>query len=297
MLFSIPRADFFNTNDVGSSILKTNIELTNYISSTEKHGDKFLLDGETWGIRSKLSYQYNEQLQFQFHTILLKHSGGISDRFIYHFHDTLSLPQNGRSNEHHDQLFWHLNANELQILSVSDDKHSWGDSEVSISYKPNQLDNIQLNATLKLPSGNYSKQTGSEKPDIHFSISHQNPSWFDDRNFLETTKLSLWYGVGLGYTGQAKQLKTLSQRPVIFSLRTGFSWKPTHNWQLKAQLDSHSPLFDTEIRELGWIPVQISFESTYQISQDTSFNFVIAEDLRPRSVPDVIISTGLAFRF
>ncbi|KZY95332.1 hypothetical protein A3743_23910, partial [Oleiphilus sp. HI0072] len=288
MLFSLPRASFYPNEQIGSIHLQSDASLTNYISTTDKNGDYFRIDGETWRFRNTVSYQYSQQLRILVDASWIKHGGGLGDRFIFHFHDALALPQNGRSDKQHDRFNWTLYSENQQVLSFQREASSWGDTEVSFAWKMKEISDTQYNATLKIPTGNYTNQTGSEAFDINFSITQQNPEWFKRRNFFEQTKLSLWYGTGLGYIGKSEQLKILEQHPVNLSFRAGFAWLISPNWQLKSQIDTHSPLFKTELRELGWVPLQISFESAHRFSQDISINLMIAEDIRPRSVPDVI---------
>ncbi len=295
-LFSLPRADFFSSQEPGIVTLQSELELTNYFSTSKKGGDLLRIDGESWRARNKLSYQLNEQLQVHISSAWIKHSGGISDRLIYQFHDALQLPQNGRTKNQNDILSWQLSAGSEQQALLSEDVSSWGDVELSLAWKPKSVDATQVNTTLKLPTGNFREQSGSEKADFNVSVSQQNPKWFKRRKFLQQIPLSLWYGAGLGYIGEADKVKGLSQYPINLSLRGGFAWRVSGNWQLKAQLDSYSPLFDTDLRELGWIPFQASFESKHRLSLDTLIKFMIAEDLRPRTVPDVIFSTGLIIK-
>lgn len=297
MLFSLPQANFNLDRDVGTLTLKSDFELNNYFSRTEKEDDFFRIDGETWRVRNKLSYQASKQLQIHLSTAWVRHSGGISDGFIYRFHDAFVLPQNGRIPDEHDELSWKLYIDNVDTFRLESEQSSIGDSELTLSFKPEFRRNLQLNASLKLPTGSFSKQTGSEKPDFSLSFAEQNPDWFVNRDLLNNIPLSIWYGAGLGYVSKVTAFEAMGSNSLILSVRSGIAVQLLNDWQLKAQLDSHSPLYNTEIRELGWVPIQISFESWHQISQDIAFNIMLAEDLRPRTVPDVVFSTGLSLSF
>lgn len=296
-LFSLPRADFYPSNKPGTRTLESSFEITNYISSTSKQGDFLLIDGESWSLNSKLLYQYNHQLQIGLSTKWIKHGKGITDRFIYHFHDILQLPQNGRSDEYHERFFWSFYADSQEVLTVRDDLSAWGDTELSLAWQPPELNNTQFNAFLKLPTGDYQQQTGSERVDFSLSFAQQNPDWFSNRNSLNTSSIAFWYGAGLGYTSKVTELSKFTQNILNFSLRTGLAWLVSANWQVKAQIDTHSPLFKTELRELGWFPLQFTIGTDYKVTEDATLNLMIVEDLRPRSAPDVIFSTGLSIKF
>ena len=297
MLFSLPKADFSVPEIRGTRSLKTSLEISNYISKTTKDGDTLYIDGESLKIQNKLSYQYSKQVRVAINTSWIKHSDGISDRFIYHFHDLLGLPQNGRSDAYHDQLYWRFYSDNETVLSLDQERSSWGDTELSLTWQPQQLERTQLNLMLKLPSGSYTNQTGSEGIDIGFSLTQQNPEWLSDRTILEQQALAFWYGAGLGFTSHVSKLSKFDQNPINFSLRTGLAWLVSADWELKTQLDTHSPLFNTELRELGWFPLQFTLASEHHLTAKTSLSFMIVEDLRPRSAPDVIFNTSLALRF
>ena len=298
MLFAHPKPSFDTSELPGTITLKATAELSNYISTTNGLDDKLRLDGETWRMRNEFKYQINEYFHIQFQRSWLKHSGGISDRFIYHFHDVLALPQNGRSDQYHDQLYWQIQVDGNQLVNLKNDHVSWGDTELTLSWKPQGLDtNTQYNASLKLPTGEDSPFSSSGNFDFNLSLSTQNPDWFESRDFLKDKALSLWYGAGLGYLGKTKELDGLSHYHISLALRTGAAWSIFTSWILKMQLDAFSPLLDTNLRELGWVPIQISFESAHQLSDNIWLSAMIGEDIRPRSVPDVVLGTGLSIKF
>lgn len=297
MLFTLPKANYSVFRKTGSHEVKSRVELSNYYSRNKKQDTPFNIDGETWILRNSYSYQLNQEYKLHFHTSLIQHTGGISDRLIYEYHEALSLPQNGRLDTEHDRLIWNLNYQGNNLLFLNENTSAWGDSEISLTWKASSHKGVQLSTTLKLPTGNYSKKTGSEQADITISINQQNPDWLGERTILGDTPLSLWYGVGLGYLGKISALSAIPRYPIVMSALGGIAWQTSKNWILKTQVDIHSPLFKTSIRELGWVPVQISFESLFQMRQDIAFSAMIAQDIRPRSVPDVIFSTGLSFAF
>jgi hypothetical protein len=296
-LLAIPRADFYLNSKPATIVWKPRFELTNYISYTAKNGDSIFIDGETWEVKNRFQYQLSSNTLLAISLPWKKHTGGISDRLIYHFHDTLALPQNGRSDNHHDRLQWVITSDGKQILGLDSPVSDFGDTEIQYSWSPVNDANTQFSALLKLPTGDFDKQTGSDGFDFGVSAVKMNPDWFSHRDFFTETALAFWFGGGLGYTSEIKGLSDLQQFPVNFTLRTGLAWLVSPNWQLKLQTDSNSPIFNTDIREFGWLPIQFSMASEYTFKNNAKIDFIITEDLRPRSSPDVIVSTGLTFNF
>ena len=169
----------------------------------------------------------------------------------------------------------------------------WGDLSITAQLTPSDKPSVRWTFMTKLPTGDFSRQTGSEKFDLGVAVSQINPDWVRNRRFLSDIQLAFWYGAGLSYLGEVEALKELNQKPYAFTFRTGFAYAPFESWHLKCQLDAQSPIYETKIRELGWYPVLISFSSVHKLSETTNFEFAIVEDIRPRSGPDIIFQTRL----
>lgn len=296
-LFGISRPDYSTQKAQESLTIRAQYELTNYISSTAKNDDVLFIDGETLTLRHAFSYQLTPDLQIGLSIPWIKHSGGITDEFIYNFHDILQLPQNGRTEANEDDLRWRLIHDGQTLLSVNDKLSGWGDISITAQLTPPDSPSVRWTFMTKLPTGDFDQQTGSEKLDLGLSFSEMNPQWFKQRSLLAQTDLAFWYGAGLSYLGEIKQFSVLDQAPLVATFRTGFAYAPLKNWQLKTQLDSQSPLFDTKIRELGWFPLMLSFASSHQFGSESLLELVIIEDLRPRSAPDVIFQTNFQTTF
>tara|TARA_R110001592_G_scaffold138511_4_gene357683 strand:+ start:74617 stop:75636 length:1020 start_codon:yes stop_codon:yes gene_type:complete len=296
-LFNFSRPDIIENQEQDSTSLNTQFELSNYISSSNKNGDQFYIDGESWAIRNTLSYQLTQNFIVSASIPWIKHSGGRSDNLIYKFHDILQLPQNGRRANNENDFRWILIKDGETLLDINNEHSAWGDLSITGQLTPQNTPSVRWSFMTKFPTGDYDKQTGSDKFDFGLSIAQINPDWFKNRSSLSQINLAFWYGSGVSYIGEVSALKKLNQKPFIFTFRTGLAYSPINSWQLKCQLDAQSPLYNTDIRELGWYPVQISLSTMHKISSKTNFEFVIMEDIRPRSVSDVVFQTSLQTTF
>lgn len=296
-LFSLSRPDYSIPDQQGEYRWKPRLELTNYLSATRKQNDFFLIDGETWIVSNTLQYQLSDQTNLQFILPWLRHNAGVADRFIYDFHKIFALPQNGRDQLDNDAMSWVLNVNNSEVLTLNDAQSGIGDVRIKLSWSPESLPDTHITSLIKLPTGKFDKQTGSENVDVGMSIYQSNPDWLKNRSWLSAFPLSLWYGAGINYVGAVDELNELKANRLAATFRTGIAWAASEDWHLKLQFDSNTPLFDSEIRELGWMPVQISMATEYIISEDTAVDLALIEDLRPRASPDIIFTTGLSIRF
>ena len=296
-LFSLARPDYTLNKKTNTVHLKSRVELVNYLSQTKKGNEYFFIDGETLIATNTFQHQISNNFIMHVNIPWLRHSTGIADNFIYDFHELFKLPQNGRTNQSNGQLSWILSKDNNRVLSVNDTKSGLGDIQIKLSWTPEVAENTQITSQLKLPTGNFKDQTGSEKVDFGMSVIQNNPDWLKNRNWLSALPLSVWYGAGINYISSISELKNFDSYPIVATLRTGIAWSIFSNWTIKAQLDSNTPLFDSNIRELGWMPVQVSLATEHSLSNRVTLDFVLIEDLRPRASPDVVFSSGLSIQF
>ena len=296
-LFSLSRPDFTLNKSKNTTQVKSRVELINYISQTNKENEHFFIDGETLVITNTIQHQLSHNTIMHINIPWLKHSEGIADDFIYDFHEAFQFPQNGRTTKNNNQLSWELSKNGNSALSLNDNKSGLGDVQIKLSWSPETSENTQITSQLKLPTGKFKDQTGSEKIDFGMSVIKNNPEWLKRRKWLSASPLSFWYGAGINYLSSISELDDFDAYPIVATLRTGAAWSILPNWAIKAQFDTNSPLFNSDIRELGWMPIQISFATEHKLSNSITFDFVLVEDLRPSASPDVAFSSGLSIKF
>lgn len=293
MLTALAKPSFMPMKQAYHRHWRSQFEVANYLSETNKGAESFRIDGETWVVSNHFSQQLSKGRFLSVSIPWLRHSKGISDRLIYQFHDVLQLPQNGRQDDHHDQRYWNLSYGSEQLLLARDPQSGFGDITLQLSQWIADDPDQQWLTQFKLPNGDFEQQTGSGNIDAGVAIGFRNPDWLRSRTWLPSEPLSFWYGLGLNYIGHIKELEPLEQHSWVLSARSGVAWRINENWQLLSQLDTHSPFFNSKIRELGWVPLQLSFASEHSVSQQTSLTFAITEDLRPRVTPDVIFTIAI----
>jgi len=296
-LFSLSRPDYTPNNKTNTMHLKSRVELINYLSQTKKDNEYFFVDGETLVATNTFQHQISNKFIMHVNIPWLRHSKGIADDFIYDFHELFQFPQNGRTDQNNNQLSWILSKNDNRSISVNDNMSGLGDIQVKLSWTPETSENTQITSLLKLPTGSFKDQTGSEKVDFGLSATRNNPDWLKNRNWLSASPLSVWYGAGINYLSSIPELDDFDAYPIVATLRTGIAWAIFTSWNIKAQLDSNTPLFNSNIRELGWMPVQVSLATEHILSDKVTVDFILIEDLRPSASPDVVFSSGLSIKF
>jgi hypothetical protein len=78
----------------------------------------------------------------------------------------------------------------------------------------------------------------------------------------------------------------------------GAGWSPLKWLALKVQLDAHTPFYkDSELRELSQNAVQLLIGGTLALSERTTLEIAVSEDIATLTSPDVVFHFDLGIRF
>jgi len=275
--------------------LSVEADLSNYLSYYDTGKETYYTDGETLFVTSTLSYTLKNTLQLSAELPWIHHGGGVLDRAIYNYHDMLSLPQNGRIENVNDRLDIQYRYENQLLVNLKQTSSGIGDIRLHLEHAGDANETLRL--SIKLPTGDADELTGTGSSDIAMSYLSANPSWFSERTWLKDVPLTLWYNAALSLLGEHELLTSLERNPLVISGQLGSAWQLNRHHQLKLQLDGHSPLYESDVRELGWAPLIASFAYEYHVNKAQRFNARISEDLRPRVTPDVSLAIQFVHGF
>ena len=74
-------------------------------------------------------------------------------------------------------------------------------------------------------------------------------------------------------------------------------WHPWERAALKTQVDMHSAVYDSGLKELGDFSAQLSLGGTVALSDRTSLDIAIIEDIATDTSPDVVFHFSQRHRF
>jgi Protein of unknown function (DUF3187) len=63
---------------------------------------------------------------------------------------------------------------------------------------------------------------------------------------------------------------------------------------IKGQIDANTPLYDSDLEEIGQTAVQATIGGWLHLKEAMSFEFAVSEDLHVSTSPDVVIVLGLS---
>lgn len=278
-----------NASDSGASV------------ESAEGGESLVLDGETGIIGISLAAPFAERWELRLQTEYVRHAPGRLDGLIEQWHDTFGLSQGDRTIFDEDQLLFSYQASSQQSLeqlnTLSQRSKGFADTALSIAYQLNEkhLSATSLRVGLNLPTGDTKKVLGSDKVDGSISL-HQA-----GKDLAGVSGLG-WHGnVGYLRIGDERLFGIKTEQDVFFS-SIGLHWLASEQWTLKAQLDSHSELFESEIDELSRSASQLTLGVAYLAGshgkkERSVIEGYFAEDVTVNRAPDFTFGLRSRWRF
>ena len=278
LIYGLPLATSAQLLPSGKSRWISSFNISNTLNSQANKNDSLFIDIETIQLNLLYDYSFKTNWMLRLQLPFISHSGGILDSAIDSYHQALNLPEGQRPGYPRDLIGINYTQNNTPQLNIDSSQKSAGDLSIQLAWQAQQSESHAISywLSLKLPSGDSEKLTGSGATDISawtsmdYRISRSN--WF--------------YGqAGLLYMGDSKVLQSIQNNWAFFG-NAGIKFQAWDRIALKAQLDLHSAFYDSDIEFLGEV-IQITFGGSYAISQKHKLDFAIAEDIKNAASPDV----------
>ncbi|MBU2055358.1 MAG: DUF3187 family protein [Proteobacteria bacterium] len=148
-----------------------------------------------------------------------------------------------------------------------------------------------LRASVKLPTGDSASLFGSGSVDTALWISAS-----DD------FKLPLGHGTVFAAAGLMAMTKgdvlRKQQRSQVGFGSVGAGWNPLSWLALKVQLDAHTPFYkDSSLKPLSANAAQLLIGGTLGLSERTTLDIAVSEDIATTTSPDAVFHFNLSTRF
>ncbi len=262
----------------------------NYFSSANHDNLKYKIDGETATVQQSFELGLEHGL-IGITNRWFQHSSGSMDSMIYDFHDLFGMPQNGRSTANNGQINWLIEANNQDFYTLQHSVSGFGDTSLFYEFRHlKQIRNLRLEVSI--PSGSTANRTSTETWGLSVSSSLVGPALFAEQEYLPTLKT--WFGLGANILHNDDSLDAIKLNPLVAAFVAGAIYDASDSWDFEAQINTNSPYFDSEIRELGWVPIIASFASGYRFNT-SKVQLGFSQDLRPGTSPD--FSVFFAFNY
>ena len=290
-IFGLPRA-------LGGELLRSGHELTlntefaNSFTSDIDDGSFAFFDGETVTVTAGYRRPLGRRFEMGIEVPYVIHQGGRFDRVIDEFHDLFGLPQGGRDDAKRNKIDYVIRSGGTNYIDFQDSKESFGDVRFTGAFQwLRESDRaLALRGSVKLPTGDEDKLTGSDGADLAVWLD------FTDRRWLSRWRLELTMTGGLLLMEEG-EIVPEEQNDVALFGHLGLSYPITARWALKAQLDGHTELIGTGLDQASGEALQGSVGARFAVNNKFWMDIALSEDLVSDSSPDAVFQFLLGTRF
>lgn len=278
LIYGIPLPGSAQLLSQNESRFISSFNVSNTLNSQTGSNDSLYIDIETWQLNLLYDYGFKENWMLRIQLPFISHNGGFMDSPIDAYHQALGLPEGLRPSTANDQIEVSYSQNAVQQLLLNSRQASAGDLSLQLAWQAENLKNKSTSywLSLKLPTGDADKLTGSGAMDL---------SIWTSMDYQLTQSRWLYGQAGFIYMGNGDVLSDIQKNWASFA-NAGIKFQPWDNIELKAQLDMHSALYDSDIKFLGNV-IQLTFGGSYHISKIHKLDFAVAEDIQENASPDV----------
>jgi hypothetical protein len=249
-------------------------------------GERFFLDAETSRTSFALERALGGGWQIGVDIPYFRISGGVLDDVIDGWHSAFGMPDGGRNRRPQDELFVRLGAPGGDLLRMERAERGLGDVQLAGGRTIGRGEApIFLRAVLKLPTGDEDILAGSGAAD--FAVTAQRSR----RLALRKRSAAFFWGLGVALLGDAKRVRYPQEARSYLGM-VGASLKVFPRMGVQLQLDAHTGLFDSPLKELGATAVQVSIGGFRDMGRGRTLEFGVNEDLNVGTAPDVALHLG-----
>jgi len=279
-------------NRPGQTTARLDFDLANHATESNVGIESILLDGETYVATLGLRYGTGEDLQLGLDLPWVSQQRGFLDGFIRDWHDFFGLPKGDREKLPNNELAFIYSRDGAEPLRLENRTNGLGDVRLLLAWQwlADERRAVSLQGAVKVPTGDAGDLTGSGGWDLSLAVSGQ-------RDFrLDSGSVATWAGLGGSWLGGGGVLADQAREWAV-NAWLGVGWSPLVWLGLKLQLDSHSALYRSELRELGEPALILTLGGTLEAGAATSLDLSVGEDLITNASPDFTCHISLSHRF
>lgn len=279
-------------NDSGQLSARFGFDIASTASDSQNDEEILVLDGETYVATLGLRYGVADNMQIGIEVPWVWQSKGFLDDFIENFHDFFGMPNGDRNNMSNNEINYSYSNTDGDDFLLDHEANSIGDLRLLGAWQWLDSEELaaSLHATVKAPTGDADKFTGSGGWDVSLAVSLQ-------RDYtLEKGRAALWGGLGGSWLGDGDILKD-DTKNWAGSAWLGAGWSPLNWLALKVQFDGHTALYDGNLHELDNPALLLTMGGTLGLTEKTTLDIGVGEDLVVNSSPDVIFHFALNHSF
>jgi hypothetical protein len=211
--------------------------------------------------------------------------GGVLDSAIDSWHDAFGLPEGARASMPRDRIRIAYARGSTLLLDMHSSADGLGDIALDVgrSLHAQTSGSAAVWLSIKLPSGDADRLTGSGATDVSLAIAGERRLGENWSAYGQAAVTRL--GRGERFADQ--------QQDIVWSGIAGIGWRAWRGLELKAQLDAHTAVFDeTGVDFLGDALV-LTVGGDYRFASGWQLDIAVSEDIAVESASDVVFVFGL----
>jgi hypothetical protein len=282
-IYGLPAFQTAAVASPGGFVVGLSFDITNDADDTQSETEQLIIDGETTSIRLSIRRRFLERLELGVDVPYVRHSGGFLDGSIKGWHDLLGL-SNSRREGPDDQLRHSYTRDGTTLVGLDSSVSGIGDVQLSAAFP---FSKFTVRASIKLPTGDAEKLTGSGATDVSLGVYASRVYQFFERD------LGVSGFVGALALGDGDVLPEL-QRSLVPYGGLALRWQATERFGLATQLSIQGSYFDTDFDDIGGNTLQLGFGADYRAG-DFLWRFAIAEDLNAQATADFAMQLSVRY--
>ena len=281
-IYGLPSLDNSPLTETGKLRISVITNISNTFGVSAGTHDNIVTDVETLRASLVVSYAVRNNWQLGIEVPYVRHNGGFLDDFIYDWHDFFNMPQNGRTKDNSDEIQISYLSTQGASFGLSGSGGGIGDIRINSAYTmPWKNRALIFSTELKLPTGDFDKLTGSGGVDFSAGLTINDPY------SLEKYNITLFGGLAGVYLDDVDGDMSAVQKNFALAGRAGIGWQASHLIQLKMQVDAQTPLYDSDIKEIGDPALQLVIGGSLTFTDDAYLDISIAEDINTATAADI----------
>ena len=281
----LPKALSAQAPAVGDTHITVNGIIKSNANDAGSNDESLVLDGESYAFELGLEYGLSKKWSVDLQLAYIRHTGGSLDSLIDGWHDAFGLSDGDRPLFEEDDLNFSFQGSDGEQRQINESTGGISDLRLGVGYSLNSLveryasiNSLLLRSGFSLPTGDPDKLTGSDKLDwdIGLYANGRSQKW---------SRLGWHVNLGYLYTGDDSLFGIKTEQQAWFN-SLGLSWAVNSKLQFKAQLDSHSALFDSDIDEIARFASQLTLGTAYHSQRFGLIELYFTEDVTVNRAAD-----------
>ena len=263
---------------VDESTWISSFNLSNTLNVASSNNIQLRVDAESTQLNLVYAYGFSQNWALRLQGSVIGHRAGFLDSRIDNYHQLLGLKEGMRPYVETNQFQIYVRDGDNTLIDLQTSQTGLADMQIQLGTQLfSQADRAtSLWASLKLPTGDSAKLTGSGATDVALWLATQtqlNPDTW------------LYADFGGLYMRDTDVLKPLHKHTAWFA-NLGISYTYNELLQFKTQIDTHTALYNTPLNFLG-TAIQLTFGGSIILDKENRFDIAISEDIKTESSPDV----------